>query len=276
MANELTAQSISDEIVAYTTARVARSKERMPSEQLTEAAKRMVSTVVVTGACMSFREALAARGLSVIGEVLLNDMTDANGNAINLDPLELATDYEWADAAAIAFPTEPRWLNGSDTQFLEVRDEVCVPLLRRDFVIDPYQIYEAKFLGADATTLDCSFLDEDALRECLAICDELNLDALVETTDADSLAKALTAGARIISIGITPFRLIVEEMAATAPGVPLVPEDCLLVVSGLHSKEDAVYACEHGADGIMAGSLFVDKADPDERRDFIRAITEIS
>lgn len=259
-----------DAIIEYTRARVERAKEAKPLDVVADSAKRTVSTVVATGACTGFREALEARGLSVIGEVLMGP----EAVAVPFD--ELATDYEWADAAAIAFPTEPRWLDGGDTRFLAMRDEVCTPMLRRDFVVDPYQVYEAKYMGADAFVLDITLLDDATLKECLDIAQELLIDAMVEVNDAAELARALNAGATIIGIELADFKKLEAKMAEVAPGMPLVPEGCLLVIGpDIDSMEDAQYARQHGADGVLVGKMFLGIADQDERQDAIRTLTEI-
>lgn len=260
------------EVADYTKERVERAKERMPLEKMIEAAERMVSSeVILTGAYMGFREALERKGLSVIGEVRIPD--DGESGIHHLDQ---ASAYEWADASAITIPTEPRWLNGSDSILLEARNDISIPLVRRDFVVDAYQIYEAKYLGSDGLTIDASLIDNETMQEMLSICKDLFIDALVEVHDASSLAAALGAGADIIGMELNAFKAVLEEMESAAPGTPLVPEECLLVVGpGITSLEDARYAREHGADAVMAGTMFACMEGEDERQEAIRAMSEI-
>lgn len=191
-------------------------------------------------------------------------------------PIDQATDYEWADASAVTVPTEPRWLNGSDSDLLAIRNEISIPLVRRDFVVDAYQIYEAKHLGSDALILSASFLEESELETMLSICEELCIDALVEVHDACSLACALRAGATIVGMSLEAFKEIVANMKAASPGTPIVPEGCLLAIGpDITSADDARYAREHGADAVMLGAAFASIQDQDERQEAIRAISEI-
>lgn len=261
-----------NEAIEYTRARVRSAKENMSLEDMTQAAERMVSSeVVLSGAYMSLREALEAKGLSVIGEVCMSpDDEDV------LHHLDQASAYEWADAAAITVPTEPRWLGGSNHTLLETRNDISVPIVRRDFIVDAYQIYEAKHLGADGLTIDASLVDGDTLKEMIEVCSELFIDAIVEVDGSLELAQALEAGANIVGMSLDALKATLAEMEATASGTPIVPKDCLLVVGpGISSMDDARFAREHGACGVMVGKMFACIPDEDERQDAIRAMTEI-
>ena len=148
-----------------------------------------------------FYGALAAPGLSVIAE--LKQASPSKGliapdfERIFLDK---ARQYEDGGAAAISCLTEPKFFLGSDEYLRKVRVAVQLPILRKDFTIDEYQIYEAKCLGADAVLLICSLLSESQLAEYLCQAHELGLSALVEAHDADEVGAAIAAGAGIIGV----------------------------------------------------------------------------
>ena len=148
-----------------------------------------------------FRAALAASGLSVIAElkkaspskgIIAPDFTDIY--------LRKAAEYEAGGAAAISCLTEPKFFQGSDAYLQAVRQRVELPLLRKDFTLDEYQIYEAKCIGADAVLLICSLLSAAQLGEYLAQVQELGLSALVEAHTAGEVQMALAAGAEIIGV----------------------------------------------------------------------------
>lgn len=148
-----------------------------------------------------FRAALAAPGLSVIAElkkaspskgIIASDFTDIY--------LRKAAEYEAGGAAAISCLTEPKFFQGSDAYLQAVRQRVELPLLRKDFTLDEYQIYEAKCIGADAVLLICSLLSAAQLGEYLAQVQELGLSALVEAHTAGEVQMALAAGAEIIGV----------------------------------------------------------------------------
>lgn len=148
-----------------------------------------------------FRAALAAPGLSVIAElkkaspskgVIAPNFTDSY--------LRKAAEYEAGGAAAISCLTEPKFFQGSDAYLQAVRQRVELPLLRKDFTLDEYQIYEAKCIGADAVLLICSLLSAAQLGEYLAQVQELGLSALVEAHTAGEVQMALAAGAEIIGV----------------------------------------------------------------------------
>ena len=112
--------------------------------------------------------------------------------------LEIAIEYEKAGASAISVLTEPDWFLGSDEYLKEIREAVSIPILRKDFTVDRYQIYEAKMIGADAILLICALLNSEELKEYLEIAHRLGLSALVEAHTEEEVSAALNAGARII------------------------------------------------------------------------------
>ena len=220
-----------------------------------------------------FRAALAAPGLSVIAElkkaspskgVIAPDFTDIY--------LRKAAEYEAGGAAAISCLTEPQFFQGSDAYLQAVRQRVELPLLRKDFTLDEYQIYEAKCIGADAVLLICSLLSAAQLGEYLAQAQELGLSALVEAHTAGEVQQALAAGAEIIGVNnrnlgtfhtdVNNSFKLVDKMRGFSP---------LLVSERGISETDTVRQLrEAGFRGFLIGETFMKTERPgDTLADFI-------
>ena len=149
-------------------------KSRTPLEVVKAQAEALDSN---TG--FPFEQALKKSGISYICEV--KKASPSKGIIAEDFPyLDIAKDYEKAGASAISVLTEPQWFKGSDDYLREIAASVNIPVLRKDFTVDVYQIYEAKLLGASAVLLICAILDEDTIREWIGVCDSLGLSALVE------------------------------------------------------------------------------------------------
>ena len=129
--------------------------------------------------------------------------------------LDIARDYEAAGADCISCLTEPKWFLGSDDIFREIRTAVSTPMLRKDFTVSDYQLYQSRLMGADCVLLICALLDTKALAQYLAVCDELGLSALVETHDADEIRSAIAAGAKIIGVNSLGY-LSIEDVVKLA------------------------------------------------------------
>lgn len=146
-----------------------------------------------------FRSALETPGLSFLCEV--KKASPSKGViAPDFPYRDIARDYQAAGADAISCLTEPKWFLGSDQIFREIRGAVSLPMLRKDFTVDEYQLYQARLMGADCVLLICALLDTDELARYLGICEELGLDALAEAHDAWEIASAVSAGAKIIGV----------------------------------------------------------------------------
>jgi len=204
--------------------------------------------------------------------------------------LNIAKDYETAGAAAISVLTEPYWFEGDDRYLREIADTVSLPLLRKDFTVDSYMIYEAKVLGASAVLLICSLLNQETLAEYIDIAHSLGLSALVEVHDEDEMIMALCAGARIIGVNnrnLKTFevdtgnsirlRKLAHEMGSRlapklgsnlAPklGSNLAPElgskEILFVSeSGIKTAEDIDVLRKNGVDAVLIGETLMRSPD---------------
>ena len=190
------------------------------------------------------------------------------------DYLGIAGQYEEAGADCISVLTESKWFLGSDDIFRAVRLAVDVPLLRKDFTVDEYQLYEAKVLGADAVLLLCGLLDTDTLRRYLAVCDALGLSALVETHDEAELRSAAAAGARVIGVNnrnLKDFSVDLNNAARLRAGVPAGA--VFVAESGVSCPADAAALRQAGADALLVGEYLMRSLDKEEALRGLRAVS---
>lgn len=179
--------------------------------------------------------------------------------------LDIARDYEAAGADCVSCLTEPKWFLGSDDIFRAIRGEIALPMLRKDFTVHAYQLYEAKCMGADAALLICALLDVHALAEMLSVCDGLGLSALVETHDEAEIRMAVSAGARVIGVNNRNLKTFTVDMSNAARLRALVPPGAVFVAeSGVQTAEDVAALRQAGADAALIGEALMRA--PDRRR----------
>jgi indole-3-glycerol phosphate synthase len=262
--------TILDEIAGKTRLRVAKAKKSAPFEQTQ---KKAVALAEKEGSGESgvgsreeadrfpFEQALAAPGLSFICEV--KKASPSKGIiAADFPWLQIALEYESAGAAAISVLTEPDYFLGSDQYLKEIAAAVAIPTLRKDFVIDPYQIYEAKILGAKAVLLICSLLDAETLAGYIKTAGELGLSSLVEIHDEAEAEQAVKAGAKIIGINNRDLKTFKVDLAVTARLRSLIPADILTVAeSGIKSPEDVRVLSGIGINAVLVGESLMKAKD---------------
>lgn len=247
--------NILDEIAAYTRDRVRRAREITPAGVLAEKA------LALPAGDFSFEKALKKAGLSFICEC--KKASPSKGVIAEDFPyLEIALDYERGGADAISVLSEPKWFLGKDGYVKEIADSVQLPVLRKDFTVDPYMIYEARLLGASAVLLIVSILTPEELSGNLALCDKLGLSALVECHDAKEIDAALRAGARIIGVNNRNLRDFSVDTSLAGRLRSLIPDEVLFVSeSGVRDREDILKIRESGADAVLVGEALMRSAD---------------
>jgi len=182
--------------------------------------------------------------------------------AQEFDCLSIAEDYENAGAAAISVLTEPFYFLGKDEYLREIAEKVKIPLLRKDFFVDEYMIYEAKILGASAILLICAMLDKSQIKDFLAVANEIGLAALVETHDENEIETALEAGAKIIGVNNRNLKTFETDISLTQRLRPLVPKDKIFVSeSGIKTPNDIRILKEIGANAALIGETFMRSSD---------------
>ncbi len=180
-----------------------------------------------------------------------------------LDPAALTRGYEENGAAALSVLTDGPYFGGGNEDLGAVRSATGIPILRKDFTVDPVQVVEARAAGADAVLLIVRILPDALLRELLALAGELGMDALVETHDAAELERALAAGATVVGINNRDLATFTTDLETTLGLVPGVGDDVVLVSeSGIRTPDDVARLGEAGVDAILVGETLLKDEDP--------------
>jgi indole-3-glycerol phosphate synthase len=248
--------TILDEILRHKRDEVAASKQRVSTEAMAERARGCREAI------RGFRRALAeGSGARVIAEIKRRSPSKGEIRA-DFDPVGCARSYAEAGAAAISVLTDERYFGGR-LEFLEaVRSAVDVPLLRKDFVIDAYQIDEARVSGADAVLLIAAALSARELEELRKHAISLGLDALVEVHDQKELETALTTGADLIGINNRNLHSFETDLAVTERLAPQVPAGTLIVSeSGIFSRQEIRRLEGVGVHAFLVGESLMREAD---------------
>jgi indole-3-glycerol phosphate synthase len=236
-----------------TRARVAREKEAHPLEEVAAAARAAARAEGV----FPFEEALRTPGMSFICEC--KKASPSKGLiSPEFDPVAIARDYEAAGAAAISCLTEPTWFQGADDHLADVSRAVSIPVLRKDFVVDEYMVYQAKVIGASAVLLICSILGDEELRSYVELCHELGMTALVEAYEPEEVPRAIATGARVIGVNNRDLRTFEVDFGRSIDLRPLVGPDRVFVSeSGVETRADVARLEEAGIDAVLVGETLV-------------------
>lgn len=243
--------NILNEIAAYAVKRVQQAESKMPLEAMKEQA------LALPGKEFVFEHALRKPELSFICEC--KKASPSKGIIADDFPyLKIAQEYEQAGADCISVLTEPKYFLGDDSYLQEIAQAVSVPCLRKDFVVSPYMLYEARVLGAAAVLLICSLLTEKELAEYLEICEGLGMSALVEVHNTAEISMAIHAGARIIGVNNRNLSNFSVDMANSSRLRELVPPEILFVAeSGIKTAADVQTMREIDADAVLIGELLM-------------------
>ena len=243
--------TVLDELAEEARRRVERSRKEVPIEEL----KRRCSEMSPRG--FPFEDALRKDGMSFICEV--KKASPSKGViAENFPYLEIAEDYERAGASCISVLTEPSRFLGDIRYLAEIAEAVGIPVLRKDFVVDEYMVYEARCAGASAVLLICSILDESQLKSLIGLCDSLSLSALVEAHDEDEVRRALRCGARVLGVNNRDLRDFSVDHRNCLRLRPLVPDDVLFVAeSGIKSRQDIEDLEMNSVDAVLIGETLM-------------------
>ncbi|WP_119729866.1 indole-3-glycerol phosphate synthase TrpC [Thermomonospora amylolytica] len=206
--------------------------------------------------------ALRADGVSVIAEVKRSSPSKGALAAI-ADPAALARDYEAGGAKVISVLTERRRFGGSLDDLAQVRANVDVPVLRKDFIVTSYQLWEARAHGADLALLIVAALDQDALVSLVERAESIGLVPLVEVHTEEEVARALDAGAKVIGINARDLKTLKVDRSVFARLAPLVPRDVVKIAeSGVRGPHDLLAYASSGADAVLVGESLVTGRDP--------------
>lgn len=242
---------ILDDIVSHKKQEIDRRKEAMPLAALKE------GRVLIENP-RPFRKALTqATEIALIAEI-----KEASPSAglirKDVDPVEIGRLYEDSGAAAISVLTDERFFHGSLANLKQVKEAVSIPLLRKDFIIDAYQIYESRAAGADAVLLIVAILSDDELRAFLSLCRGLGLEALVEVHTESERDRALAAGADVIGINNRDLTTFAVDLSTTVRLVSGMPEGITCVSeSGIKTRNDVSRLREAGVNALLVGTALM-------------------
>lgn len=215
------------------------------------------------------RAAEAARPVELTGETLrviaeVKRRSPSKGELAEIpDPASLAAAYESGGAAAISVLTEQRRFHGTLADLDAVRAAVSTPVLRKDFMVEPYQFFEARAHGADLVLLIVAALDDVQLADFLSLSEELGMTALVETHTEQEVERALGVGAEVIGVNNRNLKTLAVDLAQFGRLACLIPDTCTKVAeSGIFTVDDARRVRDEGADAILVGEALVKHGAP--------------
>jgi len=181
----------------------------------------------------------------------------------NFDPTAIAHSYAEAGAACLSVLTDENYFQGHDRYLIVARAATQLPALRKDFVVDPYQIFEARVLGADCVLLIVSALEPGLLQECHACATELGLDVLIEVHDRKELDRALDLSPKLVGINNRDLRTFDTKLTTTYDLLPEIPNGTIVVTeSGIHDRAQVAALRARGVNAFLVGEAFMRDPDP--------------
>lgn len=246
-----------DKIVVSKKQEVAKLKKTFSLEQAEK-------DIAKLSPCRGFERALTEgrhRGMGLIAEV---KKASPSKGLIRSDfqPKALAQQYEAAGADCLSVLTDQPFFQGCNAYLQEVREAVSIPLLRKDFMIDPAQIYEARIIGADAILLIAAILEKEQLKQMLGLAQDLGLDALVEVHDAAELETALAVDAKLIGVNNRNLHTFVTDLKTTDQLISQIPDNKTIVSeSGISEPEQIRHFIEAGVSAVLIGEHFMRQPD---------------
>lgn len=244
-----------NDIVAHKHLEVAARRSEVPLEALHERIQHVSPP-------RDFRGALRKEGISLIAE--FKRRSPSKGDIlVGADVRDIVTMYEQCGARALSILTDEKYFSGSLADLTRAREHVRIPCLRKEFIIDPYQIYESRAAGADAILLIVRILSDQQLEDFLAIARTLGLQVLVETHTAEEITRAVAAGAHIIGINNRDLDTLSMDVQTTMTLKRGVPGGHVLVSeSGIHTRDHVKMLEAGGVDAILVGESLLTSRDP--------------
>ncbi len=207
--------------------------------------------------CRDFKEAISRLPCSIIAEVKRRSPSKGKIRE-DFDPFGIASLFQENGAVAVSVLTDEEFFEGNRTYLSGIRKTVGLPLLRKDFIIDPYQIYETRILGGDALLLITRLLEQGQLREYIHLSESLGLSPLVEVHTQEDLDKALSTGAEIIGINNRDLRTFSTDLRITLDLAPSIPDDRIVVSeSGINTRDDIEMLMEAGVHCFLVGEALM-------------------
>ncbi|MCD7728539.1 MAG: indole-3-glycerol phosphate synthase TrpC [Clostridia bacterium] len=263
---------ILEEIAKKTKERILKEQQMLPSEKVKAQAQEIaVKEFKKDGKFLyPFEKALKTDGISFICEV--KKASPSKGViAADFPYVQIAREYEAAGASALSVLTEPFYFKGSDNYLNEISQEVKIPVLRKDFTVSPYMVYQAKILGASAVLLICAMLSDSLLKECFAAADSMGLSAVFEAHTSEEVLRAVNCGARIIGVNNRNLNTFDVDISTSSRLRQFIPQDIIFISeSGIKTAEDINNLKKIGADGVLIGETLMRSSDKKATLDSLR------
>ncbi|WP_455197363.1 indole-3-glycerol phosphate synthase TrpC [Kaarinaea lacus] len=184
----------------------------------------------------------------------------------NFDPVSIAKSYAKGGATCLSILTDVDFFQGADAYLQRAREACGLPVIRKDFIIDPYQVYEARTIGADCILLIVAALNNDQLQQLSSLAHELNMDVLVEVHDEAELQRALSLNTKLVGINNRNLRTFEVSLQTTIDLLPQIPTDRIVVTeSAIHTPQDVALMRQHNVNAFLVGEAFMRADDPGAR-----------
>ncbi len=239
--------------------------ERLVRVPLQKQAERAKQAAPVRGFVSHLQEAIQAGRAAVIAEI--KKASPSKGvMRENFKPAEIAVSYEKGGASCLSVLTDIDFFQGCDAYLQQARQACSLPVLRKDFIIDPYQVYEARAIGADCILLIVAVLNDSQLGEFAGLATQLGMDVLVEVHDAEELTRALKLDLPMIGINNRNLRNFETSLDTTLSLLGHIPEDRIVVTeSGIHTPADVARMRTHNVNAFLVGEAFMKVEEPGEK-----------
>ena len=239
--------------------------ERMAQVSLQEQVERAKHGAAVRGFVDHIKQTIQAGRPAVIAEI--KKASPSKGvMRENFLPAEIAVSYEKGGASCLSVLTDIDFFQGSDAYLQQARQACSLPVLRKDFIIDPYQVYEARAIGADCILLIVACLSDAQLKELASLAMQLNMDVLVEVHDAEELTRALSVDLPLIGINNRNLRSFETSLDTTLALLAQIPSDRIVVTeSGIHTPADVARMRDHNVNAFLVGEAFMKAEEPGEK-----------
>ncbi|MAT64701.1 MAG: indole-3-glycerol-phosphate synthase [Gammaproteobacteria bacterium] len=249
-------------ILARKTEEIAERRQRLPLDAI-EA--RLAEASPLRGFAAALDSRIAAGQAAVIAEIKRASPSRGVLRA-DFDPAAIAASYARGGAACLSVLTDVDFFQGADAYLEQARAACALPVLRKDFMLDPYQVVEARLIGADCILLIVAALEDARMQELAGLAQDLGMDVLVEVHDADELERALRLPCRLIGINNRDLRSFEVSLDTTLELLAEIPGDRLVVTeSGIHTPADVALMREHGVHAFLVGEAFMRAQEPGEK-----------
>lgn len=260
--NANTTPDILKKILARKREEIAACAAKVP---LNELKQRIHNAPAVRGFVESIKQKIAAGDAAVISEI---KKASPSKGVIREDfqPAEIAKSYAKGGAACLSVLTDIDFFQGADAYLVAAREACSLPVIRKDFIIDDYQVYEARVMGADCILLIVAALKDNQMQQLATLATKLGMDVLVEVHDENELRRALPLNLPLVGINNRNLRTFETSLATTIDMLKMIPKGRIVVTeSGIHTAEDVALMRSHNVDTFLVGEAFMRADEPGEK-----------